>query len=114
MFGVSAVLILAVVAVLVMEWAAGRSTPPTFRTAAKTVRSLDGKYQVPVEVVNVGSQAAAGVRVRAELHLEAEVVEAEEVLDFVAPGEQTRVTFVFDRDPGKGRLSVSVRAFKEP
>lgn len=113
-FAVSALLILAVTAVLVADWALGPSHPPTFRTTVKTVRPREGAYQVPVEVENVGNQAAADVRVDGELETGVEVSEAQETIDFLAPGEKTTVTFVFNRDPGKGRLSVSVNAFREP
>ncbi len=113
-FAISAALILVVVGALVVEWAVRPSTPPAFRTTVRTVRLAYGKYQVPVGVKNTGNQSAGGVRVSARLELDREVTDAEEVLDFMAPGEETTVTFVFDRHPRKGRLSVSVRAFKEP
>ncbi len=113
-FAVSALAIVGVLGVLVAEWAVGPSTPPTFRTEITEVRPGEGRFHVPVKVKNVGSQAAAEVRVRAELTLGADMVEAEETIDFLAPGETTSVTFVFDRDPGQGRLSVAVDAFREP
>lgn len=114
MFAISMLFIVALVGVLVVEWAARPSTPPTFRTRVETVHLVDGTFHVPVTVENIGSQAAAGVQVGAELDLGIGTLNAEEVLDFLAPGESTTVTFVFARDPRQGNLSVSVRAFEEP
>ncbi len=114
MFAVSAAFIAALVGALAVDWAAGPARPAAFRTRVEAVRPVDAKFQVPVRVENIGSQTAAGVRVGAELELGGEVVDIDEMLDFVAPGESTTLTFVFDRDPRRGRLSVSVRAFKEP
>ncbi len=113
-FAVSALAILGVLGILVAEWAIGPSGPPTFETDITEVRRAEGRFHVAVKVKNVGSQAAAEVRVRAELTLGAEVVEAEETIDFLAPGETTSVTFVFARDPNEGQLSVAVDAFREP
>ncbi len=113
-FTVSALLILAVTAVLIADWALGPSDPPRFRITVNSVRHREGGYQVPVEVENVGNQAAAEVQVGAELQSGAGVSEAEVTIDFVAPKEKTTVTLVFDRDPRKGRLSVSVNSFREP
>ncbi len=114
MFAISTLLILGLVAALVVEWTARPPTPAMFRTTVETIRRADGEYQVPVRVENTGSQTAAGVQVGAELELDGEVTGIEEMLDFMAPAERATVTFVFDRDPRRGRLSVSVRAFKEP
>ncbi len=113
-FAVAALVIVLVAGVLVVGWAAGSSDPPRFRTQMKTVRALEGGYQVPVEVQNVGDQAAANVKVSAELQAGAKTRKTEETIDFLAPAEKTMVTFVFDRDPTKGHLSVSVSAFREP
>ncbi len=113
-FAVSALAILGVLGALVAEWAIGPSDPPTFRTEITGVRPVLGRFHVPVEVENSGSRAAADVHVRAELTLGAEVVQAEETVDFLAPGERTTLTFVFGPDPRQGRLSVAVDAFREP
>lgn len=75
---------------------------------------IEGGYQVPVEVQNVGDEAAANVKVSAELEAGAETRKAEETIDFLAPAEKTMVTCVFDHDPRKGHLFVSVSAFREP
>ncbi len=112
LFALSSAVILAVVALLVAQWAA--SGPPAFRATPGAVRHLQGRYQVPVTVENVGKDPAAAVTVTAELELAGEVTEAEQTLDFLAPDEEATVTFVFDRDPRSGQLSVSVSGFREP
>ncbi len=112
MFALSSAVILAVVALLVAQWAA--SGPSAFRATPKAVRHLQGRYQLPVTVENVGEDPAAAVTVTAELELAGEVTEAEQTLDFLAPDEEATVTFVFDRDPRSGQLSVSVSGFREP
>ncbi len=113
-FGLSSAIILAVVGLLVAQWPTGAATPPTFRATQGDVREIDGRYHVPVGVENVGAQAAAGVTVKAELRLGGEVTQAEQTLDFLASDEKGTVTFVFDRDPRRGQLSVAVSAFREP
>lgn len=113
-FAVSALLILTVVAVLVVDWAQHGSAPPAFRTTVRAVRLVPGGYQVPVEVQNVGEQAAAEVRVEARLDVGGEVTDAEQTIDFLAPEEDMTVTFVFEHDPRNGALSASVTAFSEP
>ncbi len=114
-FGISAALILAVVAVLLTDWVAGTSGPPRFSTAVKPVRAFDRSFQVPVSVRNVGDKAAREVRVAAKLALGGgEVIEAQETVDVLAPRQTATLIFVFDRDPRMGELSVSVRAYREP
>ena len=65
-------------------------------------------------VLRQPDEPAAGVRVSGVLDASGEVAKTEEMLDFMAPAEEATVTFIFDRDPRSGRLSVSVRAFMEP
>ncbi len=113
-FSVSALAIVAVVAVLVLDWATGSSLPPAFRSTPGAVRETEGAFHLPVAVENVGSEAAADVYVNAELKLGGEVVTAEETIKFLAPREVTTVTFVFNRDPRQGEVSVSVTAFRNP
>jgi uncharacterized protein (TIGR02588 family) len=88
--------------------------PATFRTQVKPVHPLDGRYRVPADVENVGNQAAADVLVTAELKIANEVIQADETIPFLAPGENTTVTFVFAGDPRKGNFSISVSAYREP
>ncbi len=113
-FSVSAVAIVAVVAVLLFDWATRSSSPPTFRLTPGAVRAAEGAFHVPVDVENIGSRAAADVYINAELKMRGEMVTAEETIKFLAPGETTGVTFVFELDPRQGELSVSVTAFRDP
>jgi len=114
LFGIAALLVAAVVAILVLDWANGASDPAAFRTTLRPAVAAEGGHQVPVEIENSGGQAAAEIVVRAELEIDGEVVEAEETVDFLAGGERTEVTFVFAHDPATGGLTVQVASYREP
>ncbi len=113
LFGVSSAVILAVVTLLVAQWAVAASGPPAFRAIAEPMRQVNGQYQVPVTVENIGNEAAAGVIVTGKLRLRGQETAAEQTLDFLSPDQKATVTFAFDRDPRSGELSVSVTGFRE-
>lgn len=113
-FGVAAVILLLVVGALV--GLAFRSTDPAAPTAKQPgqVREVDGRYFVPVEIVNTGDEAAAEVQVSAELVVDGVTTTGDQVIDFLGGGEVQSLTFAFADDPGAGELTVSVTGFANP
>ena len=73
-----------------------------------------GGFQVPVEVRNDGGDTAADVQVTAELTIDGEVTEADQVIDFLAGDETEDLVFVFLDDPADGDLVVRVSGFSKP
>ncbi len=114
MFGVSA-LVLGVVVVTLIVFAFSGSGPaePVVDTGGE-VTQVGAQFFVPAEVTNRGDEAAAQVQVQAELTIAGETITAEQVVDFLGPGESHRLTFVFDADPAQGELVTRVVSFAEP
>ncbi|HVM08220.1 MAG TPA: hypothetical protein VM345_07160 [Acidimicrobiales bacterium] len=112
---IAAAVIAAVAAVLVVDWSAGRAgDPPMFETTVKSVEKIGQLHHVEVEVRNIGDEAGAEVRVDAELELDTDTVEIDQTIAFLAPDEDTTVTFIFEDDPDDGDLSVEVSSYREP
>lgn len=78
------------------------------------VRDVGGTHHVDVVVTNEGDETAANVQVVAELTVDGTVTTGEQMIDFLAGGEEEELVFVFDDDPGEGDLSVSVAGFAVP
>lgn len=86
---------------------------PTARRQGE-VREAAGRFFVPVDVTNEGDLTAADVQVIAELTIGGEVVDAEQLVDFLAGSETERVVFSFDDDPRRGDLVVRVGGYARP
>lgn len=93
----------------------GDDTPaePIATQAGPIIRSEAG-YEVPVEVRNAGALTAAEVQVRAELTIDGEVAESDQVVDFLAGDDAEDLTFVFEDDPADGELVVEVTGYSTP
>ncbi len=106
-----------VLAVLVGLIAAQLTSP---RDPAAPVAELDGQHEehgfhhVDVVVTNHGDETAANVQVTAELTIDGEVTEADQMIDFLAGGEEEELVFIFEDDPADGELRVSVSGFGVP
>ncbi len=111
---VSVAVIVALVAVILTLW--GRTAAP----ASLSVDTADpvaqnGQFSVAATITNDGSTTAAEVQVVAELRMPgSEPVEADQVVDFLAGGEEATVVFVFDDDPRDGELEVRVASYTDP
>ena len=78
------------------------------------ITERDGRFTVPVEVVNEGDHGAQAVQVGATLTAGGTTTSAEQTIDFLGAGERASVVFVFADDPRDGALEVAVDAFVEP
>lgn len=78
------------------------------------IRQVAGRYFVPVEVWNEGDLTAADVQVVAELTVEGEVTDGEQLVSFLAGGETERLVFSFDHHPDAGELVVRVGSYAQP
>lgn len=90
------------------------------RTPAEPVVRVEGTerrsdlHHVEVAVTNEGDKTAANVQVRAELSVDGQVTESDQVIDFLAGGAVEDLVFVFDDDPDDGELTVEVGGFTVP
>jgi uncharacterized protein (TIGR02588 family) len=113
-FGVSALILVAIVGALVAIafQGSGPARPAVDPPGAVTL--VGDRFYVPVDVVNHGDAGAAQVQVQAELTTGDTTTSADQVVDFLGRGETRRLTFVFDTDPADGELVVRVVSFAEP
>jgi uncharacterized protein (TIGR02588 family) len=113
-FAVSSAIVLAVV-VLLAAGLFGSEEPaaPVARQAGEA-RESAGAHFVPVDVTNHGDLTAADVQVVAELTVDGQVTDGEQVVDFLAGGETERLVFSFDQDPREGDLVVRVGGYRQP
>jgi uncharacterized protein (TIGR02588 family) len=112
-FGVAAAILATVVVVLAVLALAG-SVPAAPHAEVGEVSPVDGRFLVPVDVVNRGDFGASNVQVQAELTVDGTTTTADQVIDFLGRDESRRLTFVFTDDPSEGELEVGVTSFADP
>ncbi len=113
-FAVSAAILLAVVALLVVDLV-GSDDPAAPVATASDPRRVEDAFVVPVEVGNEGDAAAFDVEVRATLTLDGVTEEEGAVVVPFLPGHATEeVVFRFTTDPADGELEVEVTSFAVP
>lgn len=113
-FTIAAALVLAVAGAQVARVLGPESPAAPVARPAGPVTERGGMFQVPVDVVNRGDEAAANVQVNASLEIDGETFDGDQTLAFLSGRETLRVVFVFDEDPDEGDLSVQVTGFSEP
>jgi uncharacterized protein (TIGR02588 family) len=113
-FGVSALVLLAIVAALIVLAFQGSDPAAPVARAPGAVRQVGEQFFVPVEIVNEGDASAGQVQVQAELTIGGTTSSADQVIDFLGRGERRGLTFVFEDDPRSGELVVGVVSFAEP
>jgi uncharacterized protein (TIGR02588 family) len=111
---VGSCLILGVLATLIVLQMLGRQDPAAPVVAVAGTRDVGALHHVDVVVRNDGDDTAAGVQVTASLEVDGEVAEADQVVDFLAGGEEVDLVFVFADDPADGELQVEVAGFTVP
>jgi len=113
-FGIgSGVLVIALLAYLAIEGIRTQARP-SFSLAAGQAEHLGEAYHVTVAVENTGDSAAADVAVRGVLVGGGEPETSETVLDFLPPRSARQTVLLFGRDPGAGRVVLSVRGYNQP
>jgi uncharacterized protein (TIGR02588 family) len=111
---VCACVILGAVVALIAAQLQGEREPPAPVAEIDGVRAVAAVHHVEVTVANEGDETAADVQVQAELTIDGESSEADQVIDFLAGGEEERLVFVFEEDPADGELTVAVTGFALP
>jgi uncharacterized protein (TIGR02588 family) len=113
-FGISALVLLAIVAALIVLAFQGSDPAAPVAETPGAVRQVGERFFVPVQIVNDGDESAAQVQVQAELTIGGTTSTGEQVIDFLGRGERRQLTFVFEDDPGAGELAIGVVSFAEP
>ena len=112
-FAVASVIVLAVIGAILLQ--VPRSVAPAAPAVeVGRVQERNGAFFVPVVVTNEGDDTAQNVQVNATLTLDDGEVTADQVVDFLAGGEQEELEFVFEDDPDGGELDVVVGGFSLP
>lgn len=112
-FGVAAAILVAVVAAILLQLQ-GPTAPPAPTVEVGAAQERDGRFFVPVVVVNRGDETAQNVQVLATLTLDDGEVESDQVIDFLAGGEEEELELVFDEDPAEGELEVVIGGYSLP
>jgi len=112
-FAIACAILVALAAVIVARTGDDAPAEPIAAQRGAITRSATG-YEVPVEVRNVGGLTASEVQVRAELTIDGEATEADQVVDFLAGDDTEDLTFVFEDDPADGELVVTVTGYSTP
>lgn len=115
-FGVSLALVAALAGLIVAAWVTGPTGPPSLSVAPTGPAMREGPvWRVPFAVRNDGGEAADQVQVVAELRVDGALeAEAEQVFEFLAPGETERGALLLGTDPSRGDLTVEVASYSEP
>jgi uncharacterized protein (TIGR02588 family) len=113
-FGVSVLILLAIVTALIVVAFQGSNPAAPVAEAPGAVRQVGEQFFVPVEIVNEGDESAAQVQVQAELTIGGTTSTSDQVIDFLGRGERRQLTFVFDDDPAGGELAIGVVSFAAP
>ena len=113
-FGVAAAIVLAVV-VTILSLNGGSTSPPAPRVETGAVDERDGRFFVPVRVLNKGEETVQNVQVAATLTVDGEEeASADQVVDFLAGGDTADLEFVFEEDPAEGELEVVIGGYAVP
>lgn len=113
-FGASVVVLLGIVALILVEATATDAPARPVARRAGSVRIVEGRYFVPVEVRNHGDKTATEVEVVARMKTAGSEVQGTQVIQFLAGDERQRLEFVFDEDPATGNLEVGVTGYQDP
>lgn len=114
-FGISCLIVALVVGVVLVDWLAGPLRPPAFSLEQSAVERREGQWHLPVAVTNTGDETATQLQVRATVeHPDGSSDTADQVIDFIAGGEEVELTFVFGERPERDRVTVAVVAYQEP
>lgn len=115
-FGIASSILSAIVGLVIYVWATDKYEPPSISIEQNTeVRQTDGKFYVPFEVTNTGSETVESLQVVAELKVNNQIVESgDQQIDFLSKNEKEEGAFVFQRDPRQGELTVRVASYKIP
>jgi uncharacterized protein (TIGR02588 family) len=115
-FGISLAVLIGVAFLVTYLYFDGDHRPPAIAVDARLpeLRSDDGGYYLPVDVVNTGDVTAVDVVIQAELDMGTGTpFTTEFTVTFLAGGERVRGTLIFADDPAQGQLEVHAVSYKE-
>ena len=112
-FAVAAVIVLGVLGAVLSQVVA-EGSPPSPRVVVGAVAERHGRFVVPVRLTNDGDETAQDVQVNATLTTGDGETTSDQVVAFLAGGEEERLEFVFEDDPGDGELVVGVGGYRLP
>lgn len=113
--GAGLVLTLGVLGFSVWEAVRGEHSVPALSLAAGAPERAGGGFVVPVTLRNDSDATAAAVRIRGVLETDGRAVETRYATFDYAPGNgEVRGGLVFQHDPAKLRLRLTVDGFQEP
>ena len=115
-FGISLILITAVVGLLVVEEIRSPERPPNLRvTLGEAVPGGDGTYRLPVTVRNEGGQTAEQARLEVTLQSGGREIErAELTMAFVPRDSSRRGWVILQHDPRCCEVSAAAVGFNQP
>lgn len=103
-----------VVVALILAQIPGEDGPAAPSAVVEQVRQVDGVFHVDVTVRNEGDVTAAQVQIVAELVVGDTSYSGEQSIDFLSPGENDEVVFMFDHAPAEGDLHVRIASYAVP
>lgn len=112
-FAVACAILAALAVVIIARTGDDDPAEPIAAQSGEITRSAAG-FEVPVEVRNIGGLTASEVQVRAELTIDGEATEVDQLIDFLAGDDMEDVTFIFEDDPADGELVVGVTGYSTP
>lgn len=114
-FGVSALLIGAVIAILIVTAVRSTDLPPSLQVTTGAARASGVSYQVPVQVENTGDATAEQALIEVVLLTgEREVERAELTMAFVPRHSSRKGHVIFRRDPRCCSISARVVGHESP
>ena len=108
------VALLTLVVGLILWQMPNEDSRPAPVASSEGVERVGDEFHLTVLVTNLGGRTASNVQVNAELVVDGEATEGDQVIDFLAPGVESKVAFVFDDDPESGDLTVAVGSYTIP
>lgn len=106
--------VLAVVIGVILLLGPDKDDPAAPVASIERIEQVGDDFHVTVLVRNTGGRTAANVQVNAELVVDGETTEGDQTIDFLAPGNEADLAFVFADDPSSGDLTVGVGGFLKP
>jgi uncharacterized protein (TIGR02588 family) len=111
---ISALVVLAVVAVLVWD-AVHPDRPPALEASSGTPKPVGRHWHVPITVRNAGDVAVQEVSVRVALERpDAAATDVDIRIDWLPGRSEREIDAVFATDPSRGRLVTAVQSFDAP
>jgi len=113
-FGLSAVLIAAVIGFLVYETATLGDAPPDIHVQIGTPQPRAGYFAVPIEVMNKGDHTAEGVHIEVTLKSGGEDEKGDFEIAFLPRRGSREAWVTFKSDPQSGSLEARVLGYEKP